>query len=302
MKTKITKKLVAAMLIMACFLMLVGMGCHAGTNTTSEADIPSETIEMTTEYEVCTVQMNDVATVGAAYEVEEEPIVLDASEISVVETRDKSELENLIQETETKLSAAQAMLESCQTLGYTDDNPVVVLANEEVANIQAVLNTYNETYAEVLVEVRNQERMEEYPAATTVWNYLTQTLGYSDAVAAGILGNMMAEVGGQTLALQPSIYGHSSNGYYGICQWSLRYYPSVNGASLEGQLDLLASTIEAEFNEFGFVSGYSYEEFLQITDEKAAALAFAKTYERCGSGSYSVRQKNATKALEYYTN
>ena len=140
--------------------------------------------------------------------------------------------------------------------------------------------------------------MAEYPVATTIWNYL-KDLGYNDYVAAGILGNIMAEVGGQTLAIQPTL----SNGtYYGMCQWKMCYYPSVNGLGTEGQLDLLANTIEQEFNEFGYVSGYSYEEFLNIQDEQTAALAFAKTYERCGSGSHSVRQKNATKALEYFTN
>jgi hypothetical protein len=38
-----------------------------------------------------------------------------------------------------------------------------------------------------------------------------------------------------------------------------------------------------------------------MQDEKEAALYFAKYYERCGSGSYSVRQSNATKALDYFT-
>ena len=87
-----------------------------------------------------------------------------------------------------------------------------------------------------------------------------------------------------------------------MCQWKLCYYPSVSGLRTEGQLDLLANTIEQEFNEFGYVSGYSYEEFLNIQNEQTAALAFAKTYERCGSGSHSARQKNATKALEYFIN
>ena len=227
----------------------------------------------------------------------ETPIVLAPSEVTRVETRDKEELESLISTTNEKLQAANNMLESCKTLGYDDEN-LVVLANEEVANAQADLDYYQSIYDEVLIELRAAERMAEYPVATTIWNYL-KDLGYNDYVAAGILGNMMAEVGGQTLNIQPTL----SNGtYYGICQWKLRYYPSVNGLGTEGQLDLLASTIEQEFNEFGYVSGYSYEEFLNIQDEQTAALAFAKTYERCGSGSHSVRQKNATKALEYFTN
>lgn len=299
MKKKIMR-ITACIILMVTLIMITGAGLNASTSTNSEAYIPSET---TVTEEVATPTAGvSLAMTEALTEVEispkETPIVLAPSEVTRVETRDKEELESLISTTNEKLQAANNMLESCKTLGYDDENPVVVLANEEVANAQADLDYYQSIYDEVLIELRAAERMAEYPVATTIWNYL-KDLGYNDYVAAGIIGNIMAEVGGQTLNIQPTL----SNGtYYGMCQWKLCYYPSVNGLETEGQLDLLASTIEQEFNEFGHVSGYSYEEFLNIQNEQTAALAFAKTYERCGSGSHSVRQKNATKALEYFTN
>ena len=299
MKKKIMK-LTACIIIVFGFITTTGAGLNASTSTNSEAYIPSET---TVTEEVATpIAGVSLAMTEALAEVEispkETPIVLAPSEVTRVKTRDKGELESLISSTNEKLQAANDMLESCKTLGYDDDNPVVVLANEEVANAKADMEYYQTIYDEVLIELRAAERMAEYPVATTIWNYL-KDLGYNDYVAAGILGNIMAEVGGQTLAIQPTL----SNGtYYGMCQWKICYYPSVSGLGTEGQLDLLANTIEQEFNEFGYVSGYSYEEFLNIQDEQTAALAFAKTYERCGSGSHSVRQKNATKALEYFTN
>ena len=37
-----------------------------------------------------------------------------------------------------------------------------------------------------------------------------------------------------------------------------------------------------------------------MTDIEEIALAFAKCYERCGSGSYDVRQSNALIAFEYF--
>lgn len=299
MKKKIMK-IVACIILMVTLIMTTGAGLNASTSTNSEAYIPSETT--VTEEVARPIAGVSLAMTEALAEVEispkETPIVLAPSEVTRVETRDKEELESLISTTNEKLQAANNMLESCKTLGYDDENPVVVLANEEVANAQADLDYYQSIYDEVLIELRAAERMAEYPVATTIWNYL-KDLGYNDYVAAGILGNIMAEVGGQTLNIQPTL----SNGtYYGMCQWKLCYYPSANGLELEGQLDLLASTIEQEFNEFGYASGYSYEEFLNIQNEQTAALAFAKTYERCGSGSHSVRQKNATKALEYFTN
>ena len=39
-----------------------------------------------------------------------------------------------------------------------------------------------------------------------------------------------------------------------------------------------------------------------MTDAQQAALAFAKSYERCGSGSYGIRQQNALKAYNYFVN
>lgn len=299
MKKKIMK-LTACIIIVFGFITTTGAGLNASTSTNSEAYIPSET---TVTEEVATPTAGvSLAITEALTEVEispkETPIVLAPSEVTRVETRDKGELESLISSTNEKLQAANDMLESCKTLGYDDDNPVVVLANKEVANAKADMEYYQTIYDEVLIELRAAERMAEYPVATTIWNYL-KDLGHNDYVAAGILGNIMAEVGGQTLDIQPTL---SNGAYYGMCQWKICYYPSISGLGTEGQLDLLANTIEQEFNEFGYVSGYSYEEFLNIQDEQTAALAFAKTYERCGSGSHSVRQKNATKALEYFTN
>ena len=277
------KKITACIIMVFVLIMITGAGLNTSTSTNSEAYIPSET-----------TITEEVSIAMAEIEPKEVPIVLAPSEVTRVETRDRRELESLISSTNEKLQAANNMLDSCKTLGYDDDNPVVVLANEEVANAKADMEYYQTIYD----EVRMEERMAEYPVATTVWNYL-KDLGYNDYITAGILGNIMAEVGGHTLDIQPTLLNGT---YYGMCQWKMCYYPSVSGLGAEGQLDLLANTIEQEFNEFGYVSGYSYEEFLDIQDEQIAALAFAKTYERCGSGSYSARQKNATKALEYFTN
>ena len=140
------------------------------------------------------------------------------------------------------------------------------------------------------------EKSEEYESAAFIWKYF-EDKGYSDYAIAGILGNIMAEVGGQTLYIQ---YWLSSSSYYGMCQWSRQYYPEAIGLSLEEQCDFLFNTIENEFDVFGYIVGLSYEDFIQIENEQTAALAFAKVYERCGSGSYSVRQSNATEAYNYF--
>jgi hypothetical protein len=299
MKKKILK--IAATFI-ACAGIIVFCTAASGTSTTSEAYIPSETITNMSAGANAAINgdSNEVSV-----EKHEAPIVLSPSPVVRVETRDKQELEALLATANAKLQAAQAMLESCTVLEYDEESPVVVLAKQEVANAQADIEYYQAILDEVIIALRNEERIAQYPVATKIWNFLKNDLGYSDAVAAGVMGNLMAEVGGQTLNIQPGLYGHGTNkGYYGICQWSKKYYPAVQGQDLDFQLYFLQQTVEGQFKTYGrlYQSGFTYADFCALEDEQAAALAFAKVYERCGSGSYNVRQRNATKALEYYTN
>lgn len=140
----------------------------------------------------------------------------------------------------------------------------------------------------------------KYPVATEVWKYM-KALGWSDAVCAGIMGNMMAEVGGQTLNLNYRLYDSTGN-YYGLCQWSSRYYGQIHGADLQTQCDFLRDTIKKEIDIYGkrYASGMNFEKFLQMDDPEEVALCFAMAYERCASWTYDVRQRNAVKAYEYF--
>lgn len=166
--------------------------------------------------------------------------------------------------------------------------------------INTVPTTVNQAIDIANTPVAYVEEIEiEYPDATYIWDYL-QELEYSDEVCAGILGNMMVECAGQCLDLQPTI---ETKSYYGICQWSKKFYPDVIGCSLESQCDFLRDTIQNELDTFGYKykKGFNYEDFLALEDERDVALAFAKCYERCGSGSYEARQDCAETALEYFT-
>ena len=142
------------------------------------------------------------------------------------------------------------------------------------------------------------ERESEYPVAAEIW-WTLKSYGYNDYVCAGILGNIMVEAGGQTLTIQPTI---QTSKYYGICQWSKKYYPSIWGASLEEQCEYLHNTMEQQFKVFGklYKKGFTFADFLNLTDEQDAALAFAKCYERCASEGYQRRQNCATKAYEFF--
>ena len=172
---------------------------------------------------------------------------------------------------------------------------------EAVEEVEVVI--VEEVAAPVIEEVAVPAITGEYPAAAQIWQYM-KNLGWNDYVCAGIMGNLMSEVGGQTLNIQYNLYS-SSGGYYGMCQWSKKYHSNIYGINnLESQCDYLRDTIKYEIDTFGFKyqNGFCFEEFLNLTDAQQVALAFAKCYERCASGSYNVRQQNALKAYNYFVN
>ena len=151
-------------------------------------------------------------------------------------------------------------------------------------------------------EAKWEKRYEEYYTASRIWVYL-KNAGFNDYVCAGILGNIMAETGGNTLYVKAEIYD-GTGFYYGICQWNASAYGRIFGTDLETQLDFLMETIEHELNAYGgnYRSGFKYADFISLENAEDAALAFAKSYERCSGYSYSSRQHNALKAYEYFTN
>lgn len=154
---------------------------------------------------------------------------------------------------------------------------------------------------EDLDKINNTASQSKYPTAAYIWNYLIND-GYSEAAAAGILGNMMVEVGGWVGDIATFNLDVTNNGrvYYGLCQWKKSIYPKVVGMNLEQQLNFLNSTIAIEYRDFGRLGGYSLEAFKSGTDPESLALSFAKTYERCSSKSYARRQRCARVAYNEF--
>jgi hypothetical protein len=225
------------------------------------------------------------------------PLTTDYPEF--VETENEAELLELMDMYFTREKAANQILIAARELGYKDSHPIIQLAKWELNTAVEMQVKYQEVYDSLNPSIW-EEKMNEYPTATTIWLYLKE-LGYNDYVCAGIMGNIMAEVGGHTLDIQPHLYGRD-NGYYGICQWSKKYYPEIHGASFNEQLDFLRDTIQKEINSFGHFhyEGFNYTLFLQLEDVEDAALAFARTYERCNPTYHARRVDNALIAFEYF--
>ena len=212
------------------------------------------------------------------------------------------ELQNLIDEAKNIQNTAHSLAESARSLGWPEDSSTIESAKAEWWNAQIAIEVYSNRYEQLFQEIEEakwEARRKQYPAATEIWLYM-KGLGWNDYVCAGIMGNLMTEVGGQTLDIQYWLYGSK---YYGMCQWS-KSYSEIWGAGLLDQCNFLRDTIKYELDTFGYLyaKGFNLNAFLSLTNEKEAALAFAKCYERCNSSGYAIRQKNATKVYNYFVN
>ena len=208
-------------------------------------------------------------------------------EVSVLQTELDS-LRKQNEELETKVSKQEETLANYEKVLLDKDAKIQELEKENKALEKTAKDLATASKTGSIKADGN------YNQATEVWNGL-KALGLNDYVCAGIMGNIMAEVGGQTLDISrwPQ---YSQNTYYGICQWA--------GSRKQRLLNDFGTTLN---DQIRFLSVELFEvipkgnSFYNMQDEKEAALYFAKYYERCGSGSYNVRQTNATKALQYFT-
>jgi hypothetical protein len=192
----------------------------------------------------------------------------------------------------SKVRAAIATLEGVDKTTY--DCEATIKISNELARLKELENKV----ASDLNHYLTWEK--EYYYAAKVWEYLMQR-GYGEVVTSAIIGNMMIETSGGSLKLEPTIYSPSGN-FYGLCQWSQKYYPETKDLPFEHQLDYLVGSMPWEFNTFGWIykDNFKYDDFLKVADVEEAALAFAMSYERCGSVSYQMRQQAAIKAYNYF--
>lgn len=142
----------------------------------------------------------------------------------------------------------------------------------------------------------------EYPEARLIWNTI-KSWGYSDNVVAGIIGNMMAEVGGGTLAGLSN--WHTDGCGYGLIQWTSgrqRLLKQLYGArpNIEQQLQFIRNELTGQNGVNRQVTEAQYNELLNAGSPEAAAMTFAKYYERCGSSYRAKRQTFARTAYNYF--
>lgn len=279
------KQIVAMMLAVITVLM-----CCAFTSQV-KANEPATVVEYVTR----TVEVE----VDKSFKIDK----IEEFEDPNLDTYTMAQLQVLIEAERADQEAAHKLAELARKLDWPEESEPIASAKNEWWNAQLAIEVYETRYKELYTESEEakwETKAAEYPAATQIWRYM-KDLGWNDYVCAGIMGNLMAEVGGQTLDIQ---YWLQGNGYYGMCQWNKAYRSGVWGADLTGQCDFLRDTIKYEIDTFGYAykKGFNLDSFLALSNERDAALAFAKCYERCGSGTYTIRQNNAEKAYDYFVN
>lgn len=209
----------------------------------------------------------------------------------------KEELVVLIQYYQDKIALAQSLSNKL------DSEYISNVANKDCLSSRTAYILYKSLL--VMIEAEEEEQLlqnladkQDYAAVEYIHWYLKRE-GFNEVVIAGIIGNMMAEVGGQTLNLQ---YMTGSKSYFGVCQWAKPWGAEVFNKDLPEQMKYLMDTMPQEFNTYGYIykKNFDYDSFKEMSDIHDAAIAFAKCYERCGSGSYEVRARNAQIAYNYF--
>lgn len=151
---------------------------------------------------------------------------------------------------------------------------------------------------EVLITIEGTQ----YPEAKQTWDTLI-SWGWSAETAAGIIGNMMAEVGGGTLDL--SRWNSDKGCGYGLCQWTsgrasgIKYkygaYPNI-----EQQLQYMKDELLGENGVRAQVTETERTQILEGQSPEQVAYAFASYFERCGVRYRARRQDYARIAYDYF--
>ena len=250
-------------------------------------------------------------TISEEYIPSEETKPIVEVPMTIIQSEPEFSVEVLREKMDEQLAIKEKAHEKANELraeGYTEDS-------DEIQEQKSIYMKAHETYLKLNEEYREKwinsdefwaQKEAENPTGTYVWRYL-KNLGYSDAVCAGIFGNMMLECGIEEAGgfdLKWWKYDRS-HWFYGICQWSKTYFPEVYGADLDGQLECLKNTIQEQIDEAGFAyggTGFGYEEFLQLEDCREVAVCFARAYERCAPQHVWPRRGFAEEAYNYFTN
>lgn len=250
--------------------------------TISEANIPSETVPS---------------------EPEETVIILDAVEIERVKPATEEEANACLEKSYERKEIAESIRDGLISLGYTEDHPAVVLANEDIANTNIEIDYYKKEVAKWEKIREWNKKAAKYPNAARAWKYMKEQFGWSDTVCAGIMGNFMAECGGcWTSDLDYAV--NSKNGL-GMVQWIGSRRKAItkrygNNPTLEEQLEFMYDELYGTDGVRRQVTKRQLEKIMNASTPEECAMAFATYYERCAEQHRAPRKGYARTAYNYF--
>lgn len=174
---------------------------------------------------------------------------------------------------------------------------------ETCTELKTILSLYNSDLESLLAEeLRWQRKSEEYPIATQVWLYMKNNFGWSDIVCAGIMGNIMAEIGGGTLDF--SDWNHD-DGPYGMFQWLGQREIDIKQIygtmpSIEEQLEFMYDELYGTDEVIQQVTDWQRDRIFNASTLEKVAVYFCIYFERPGNSGY-VRKGYARIAYDYFT-
>lgn len=183
-------------------------------------------------------------------------------------------------------------------------NALENIISTEVNRVIEINNLYKvdyDTFVEAEWNAFWEPRMEEYPVATQAWLYM-KSLGWSDIVCAGIMGNLMLETGGGTLYLDWDSNGSSG---YGLIQWiggRRSLIKSIYGEfpTVENQIQFVHDELYGANGVRKQVTASQLNAIMGAETPEDCAYAFACYYERCSVQHRGVRRTYARRAYEYF--
>lgn len=250
--------------------------------TISEANIPSETVSS---------------------EPEETVIILDAVEIERVKPATEEEANACLEKSYERKEIAESIRDGLISLGYTEDHPAVILANEDIANTNIEIDYYKKEIAKWEKIREWNKKAAKYPNAARAWKYMKEQFGWSDTVCAGIMGNFMAECGGcWTSDLNYSV--NSKNGL-GMVQWIESRRKAIvkrygDNPTLEEQLEFMYDELYGTDGVRRQVTKRQLEKIMNASTPEECAMAFATYYERCAEQHRAPRKGYARTAYNYF--
>ena len=149
--------------------------------------------------------------------------------------------------------------------------------------------------------------VEQYPEARKIWDIM-KSWGWSDETCAGIIGNMMAEIGGKTLNL--SDWASNGGCGYGLIQWTGSRRTTIKnkyGAqpTIEQQLEFMKDELYGTNGITQQVSQEVLDIILNTNGQRTPeeiAYTFACRFERCAERYRAMRRDLARDAYNYFVN